>query len=222
MVSGVGYLHENPGIERILLREGTYPITEEELSQVMDFALTAGAQGEPDEAHILTYIESPGCKTLKAKGFDVNNLPILDPWSAILAKALAAEKSKMVEDHGGIQGRLSDSIATWAKELPDMIPNIFLAQSDAKSFRDAVLRTVGQQFSNLALTALDQVEDQKSFAEFGVDSMIASEFRIWLWTILKIEVAFPDLLSVTQSLVSLATTVEAQLTRMSPVLSGCP
>ncbi|RWA07070.1 hypothetical protein EKO27_g8030 [Xylaria grammica] len=118
---------------------------------------------------------------------------MLDPQSAILAEAFAAEKSETVEDHGGIQGRLSDSIAIWAKELPDTIPNILLAQSDAKSFRDAVLRTVRQQFSNLALTALDQIEDQKSFAEFGVDSMIASEFRIWLWAILKIEVAFLDL-----------------------------
>lgn len=211
MISEVGYLHENPDIQNILLRKGIYPLSEDEFLQVIDFALADGADTNPDEAHILTGMESFGFRNLMAKGFDVNNLPMLDPRSSILAEALEAEQTVQDAGDAGKQGRFAANTAVWAKELPSLISGSLLAEADAASLRDAVLRVIRKQFSNLILTPLDQIEDGKPLAQFGVDSMIASEFRTWFWATFKVDIPFLDLLSATKSLSSLADAVETKL-----------
>ncbi|XDG05079.1 hypothetical protein ABKA04_004694 [Annulohypoxylon sp. FPYF3050] len=211
MISEVGYLHENPDIQNILLRKGIYPLSEDEFLQVIDFALADGADTNPDEAHILTGMESFGFRNLMAKGFDVNNLPMLDPRSSILAEALEVEQAVHDAGDDGKQGRFAANTAVWAKELPSLISGWLLAEADAASLRDAVLRVIRKQFSNLILTPLDQIEDEKPLAQFGVDSMIASEFRTWFWATFKVDIPFLDLLSATKSLSSLADAVEAKL-----------
>ncbi|KAI1088514.1 putative polyketide synthase [Rostrohypoxylon terebratum] len=211
MISEVGYLHENPDIQNILLRKGIYPLNEDEFLQVIDFALADGTDANPDEAHILTGMESFGFRNLMAKGFDVNNLPMLDPRSSILAEALEAEQAVQVSRDDGKQGRFAANTAVWAKELPSLISGSLLAEADAASLRDAVLRVIRRQFSNLILTPLDQIEDGKPLAQFGVDSMIASEFRTWFWATFKVDIPFLDLLSATKSLSSLADAVEMKL-----------
>ncbi|KAI2465977.1 putative polyketide synthase [Annulohypoxylon bovei var. microspora] len=211
MISEVGYLHENPDIQNILLRKGIYPLSEDEFLQVIDFALAAGVDTDPEDAHILTGMESFGFRNLMAKGFDVNNLPMLDPRSSILAEALEAEQTTQAAADDGKQGRFAANTAVWAKELPAVISGSLLAEADAASLRDAVLRVIRKQFSNLILTPLDQIEDGKPLAQFGVDSMIASEFRTWFWATFKVDIPFLDLLSATRSLSSLADTVETKL-----------
>ncbi|KAI0895264.1 putative polyketide synthase [Annulohypoxylon nitens] len=211
MISEVGYLHENPDIQNILLRKGIYPLSEDEFLQVIDFALADGADTNPDEAHILTGMESFGFRNLMAKGFDVNNLPMLDPRSSILAEALEAEQAVHDAGDDGKQGRFAANTAVWAKELPSLISGSLLAEADAASLREAVLRVIRKQFSNLILTPLDQIEDGKPLAQFGVDSMIASEFRTWFWATFKVDIPFLDLLSATKSLSSLADVVETKL-----------
>jgi NAD(P)-dependent dehydrogenase (short-subunit alcohol dehydrogenase family) len=44
MISEVGYLHENPDIEALLLRNGIAPLNEEEFLQVVEFALAGSDQ----------------------------------------------------------------------------------------------------------------------------------------------------------------------------------
>lgn len=212
MVSEVGYLHENPDIGNILLRKGIYPLSEEEFLQIVDFALSKGSDLDPNEAHILTGMESFGFRDLMAKGFDVNNLPMLDPRSSLLAEALDAEQRRLNGGHDGKQGRFAANTAVWAKELPELVSGSLLrAETDAISLHDAVLRVIRRQFSNLILIPLDQIEDKKPLAQFGVDSMIASEFRTWFWSTFKVDIPFLDLLSATRSLSSIANTVEAHL-----------
>ncbi|KAI1101334.1 putative polyketide synthase [Jackrogersella minutella] len=211
MISEVGYLHENPEIQNILLRKGIYPLSEDEFLQVVDFALVAGANTDPAEAHILTGMESFGFRNLMAKGFDVNNLPMQDPRSSILAEALEAEQVVQDVEDDGKQGRFAANTAVWAKELPALISGSLLAEADATSLRDALLRVIRRQFSNLILTPIDKIDETQALAQFGVDSMIASEFRTWFWATFKVDIPFLDLLSATKSLCSLADAVEVKL-----------
>lgn len=62
MISEVGYLHENPEIEALLMRRGIQPLSEAEFLQVIDLALAENriseqAQTKPWSGHILTGLE---------------------------------------------------------------------------------------------------------------------------------------------------------------------
>jgi acyl carrier protein len=61
---------------------------------------------------------------------------------------------------------------------------------------------------------IDQIDLKKSFAQFGIDSMIAAEFRTWLWNSFKLKVPFLDLLSNHKSIGTLAAFVEENLPRV--------
>ncbi|KAK8070927.1 putative polyketide synthase [Apiospora hydei] len=100
MISEVGYLHENPEIEALLLRKGIQPLNEEEFLQVFDLGL-AGPGGDFDFAahrgsqtpalnlaHILTGLEPLGIRKLMDKGFDVNNGIMEDARTSLLAASL--------------------------------------------------------------------------------------------------------------------------------------
>ena len=58
MISEVGYIHENPDIEGLLLRKGIQALTEREFLQIVDLALTSPTTSAPTPAHILTGLES--------------------------------------------------------------------------------------------------------------------------------------------------------------------
>lgn len=60
---------------------------------------------------------------------------------------------------------------------------------------------------------LDQVDESKPLADFGVDSMIASEIRSWVWAAFRVDLPFLDLMSPQQKLVTLAEFVEEKVTQ---------
>lgn len=76
MISEVGYLHENPEIEALLMRRGIQPLNEAEFLQVVDLALTENknsdqAQIKPWSSHILT-----GLEPLRARKHKSSHLPV--------------------------------------------------------------------------------------------------------------------------------------------------
>ena len=70
-----------------------------------------------------------------------------------------------------------------------------MPESDAESLQATVLRMIKKRFSNLILMPLDQINDLKPLPQYGVDSMIASEFRSWLWTMFRVDLPFLDIMS---------------------------
>ena len=91
VISEVGYLHEDPEIEAVLLRKGIQPIKEEELLSIIDIALARPHRLAIDEAHVLTGLETQGLKKLRQMGFE-GTLPTLkDPRASILASSLDGE-----------------------------------------------------------------------------------------------------------------------------------
>ncbi|KAH7325867.1 hypothetical protein B0I35DRAFT_405202 [Stachybotrys elegans] len=86
-----------------------------------------------------------------------------------------------------------------------------LAEMDAESLYAAVLGLIMRRFSNLILVPLDQLESTKALANFGMDSMIATDFRTWFWNMFRVDVPFLDLLSPVKTLGSIAGDVESKL-----------
>ncbi|KAF4637479.1 hypothetical protein G7Y89_g579 [Cudoniella acicularis] len=96
MISEVGYLHENPEIEALLLRKGIQAINEDELIQIIDIALTntstiPHAYDKLAGAHLLTGLEPFGLKEFRKKGFEGTNPTLDDPRAAVLAAALGGQ-----------------------------------------------------------------------------------------------------------------------------------
>ena len=216
MISEVGYLHENPEIEALLLRKGIQPLDEQEFLQVVDLALVSEAKHDPADAHLLTGLEPAGVRELQARGFDVSSHGVLkDARTAVLAASLKAEQeareaSQATIAAGGSGGQFV-AAAPWFKEVPASMLSVFAPEADADSLRTAVLRLIKKRFSNLILVPLDQIDDRRPLPQFGVDSMIASEFRSWFWTAFRVDVPFLDIMSPQKSLTILAEFVETKM-----------
>ena len=211
MISEVGYLHENPEIEALLLRKGIQPLNEQEFLQVLDLSLS----GQPSAAgmeydklarsHILTGLEPFGIRKMMEQGFDVNNGTMQDPRTVLLSASLDTK-----EDDGDVAEASID--ATWSKGLPAPILKAFAARAaHASTLNEAVLTLVKKRFSNLLLMSLDAVDATRSIRSFGMDSMIAAEFRTWFWGAFKVDIPFLDILSSTNCLQDLTDMVEKGL-----------
>ncbi|PHH61958.1 hypothetical protein CDD81_7707 [Ophiocordyceps australis] len=218
MISEVGYLHENPDIEALLLRKGIQPLKEDEFLQVLDLAIAqdkAFCPGQDEEdkgkAHILTGLEPFGLRDLLARGFQVDNGTLQDPRASLLAATLTAHQAG---SEGGDSGALSTAVqAPWltARLAAGPAGQALAAQGCAGTLHEAVLQMVVKRFSSLVLLAPEQINSHKALAGFGMDSMIAAEFRMWFWGVFRVDVAFLDLLSEFKSLEDLVGVVVAGL-----------
>jgi hypothetical protein len=212
MISEVGYLHENPEIEALLLRKGIQPINEEEMLQIIDLALGSEAVHDPTEAHLLTGLEPAGIRALSAQGFDVTEHGVLiEARASVLLASLHAEIEARQAASGAGGGQSVGAAAPWFKEIPGTLTATFASEADAPTLHAAILKLIKKRFSNLILMPFDQIDDRTSLPDFGVDSMIASEFRSWFWTAFKVDIPFLDLMSAQKSLALLAEFVEGKI-----------
>jgi hypothetical protein len=211
MISEVGYLHENPEIEALLLRKGIQPLNEEELLQVLDLALTPNTPVDSQDydglalSHILTGLEPQGIRKMMAMGFDVNNGTMKDPRAIQLAASLDRDSDSSPDQATTID-------AAWSKGLPLHVAKILAAVSaQSSSLSEAILNAVARSFSNLLLIPKDKVDTFISIASVGMDSMIAAEFRSWFFNAFQVDIPFLDIMDTGTTLSSLAKTVESRL-----------
>ena len=97
-ISEVGYLHENPEIEALLLRKGIKPLNEEDVLQVLELSMSGQPCADGMEydtlaqSHILTGLEPFGIRKIMEQGFDISNGTMQDPRSVLLSVSLDAKK----------------------------------------------------------------------------------------------------------------------------------
>jgi hypothetical protein len=205
MISEVGYLHENPEIEALLLRKGIQAINEDEMLQIIDIALSTttttptGADNTYDEfalGHVLTGLEPLGLKALRAKGFEGSSPVLGDPRAFLLSAAL---------DGSSAGTGASSSTNGLAAEVTEAI-------EAGSSVEEAVLKTVSQKFSSLVLIPKDKLDATKPISSVGVDSMLAAEFRAWIFQAFKVDVPYLTLLSPAATLTMLSEMVTQKIT----------
>lgn len=210
-ISEVGYLHDNPEIEALLLRKGIQSIDADEFVQIVDLALSSSApfasQLAKDEdygemgihhaydasaaSHLLTGMEASGLKELRKQGFEGANLALDDPRAGILANALDGDSLKTQGSRGG-NGILPTEVV---KRMDD--------EKDPKTLNDALLDHICARFGNLVLMKADSVDVRKPLAEYGMDSMIAAEFKTWFFQNMTVDISLLTLLDKTTSLENL-------------------
>ncbi|KUI73219.1 Polyketide synthase-nonribosomal peptide synthetase [Cytospora mali] len=193
MISEIGYLHDNPEIEALLLRKGIQAINEDEFLQITDLAMARPMElphvwDVSAANHVLTGLEPFGFMELRRKGFEVTNLTFNDPRALVLAGVLDSDADAALKQQDG--------------SLPAEVAKAM--DEEGATLVDAVQQHIKVRFGNLVLTPADKVPPQKPLAEFGMDSMIAAEFRTWFFQAFKFDVPFLELLSKTVTVSSLA------------------
>jgi hypothetical protein len=135
-----------------------------------------------------------------------------DPRTSQLAASLLAEQDAKDAGQGADVGRLAAAAAAeWVKDVPASALAVFASEASAPSMLDAILRLTKKRFSNLILMPADQVDDRIPLPSFGVDSMLAAEFRTWFWNTFKVDVPYLDIVSPQMALCNLAGFVEQKL-----------
>lgn len=200
MISEVGYLHEHPEIQALLLRKGLHTISEADLLQIIDIALT---DNSPDvnpygsehsiQGHILTGLEAQGLEDIRKKGFEGGSHVLDDPRTSIMARALSENTSSETGQDMGNQA------------LPKSVAVALAAGNiDSCTLEGALESVVGEKVRNLLLLPAEQLSANTHLSKFGLDSMLAAEFRQFIYRIFEIDVSFMMLLSKTTSVASLA------------------
>ena len=185
MISEVGYLHENPEIEGILLRKGIQPIKEDELLSIIDIALARADRLAPDETHVLTGLETQGLKKLRRQGFEGTIPTLNNPRASILAASVDGESD--------VHSKKSES------GLPQALSEALEAGADAEGALDAIIGIVPARLANLILVRADKIQPETSLTVWGMDSMLASEFRTWFFMAFNVDIPFLFIMGQTES-----------------------
>ena len=203
MIAEVGYLHEHPDIERLLKRKGVAAITEDELLQIVDLAL---AHPRPTtsstertyhydtlvRSHLLTGIEFAGLKEQRDRGFEGDNHVLADPRASLFAAAFARSSSTTITTNNN------------AANLPEEVGKA-LRDDGGSVLLDAVRAVVTKKISNLILLPADELRPKQRLGDFGLDSMLAAEFRTFAFRAFGgVDVPFMTLLAKETSVEGLA------------------
>lgn len=205
MISEVGYLHEHPEIEKLLLRKGIHPINEEECLQIVDIAISKESQAAhtpghsntfaPRNGHMLTGLELAGLETQREHGFEGYS-HVLDDSRASLLAFNYHKKREQKSASGAISGTFA--IANLDPKDPDRL-------------RQSVNEIVVHKIANLVLVAPEQLKANTHISEFGMDSMLAAEFRGHIFHVLGADVSFMTLLGTTTTIDTLTHLIMEQI-----------
>ena len=206
MISEVGYLHEHPDIEALMRRKGIKAYNEEELLQIIDMALSPPGPEQPDSqydellhSHLLTGVEFSGVKEQRDLGFDGDNHVLMDPRASLYSAAFARSNQAADTSHSASRN-----------EMPEAV-SIAMQSRDRVSLQDTIRGMVAKKVSNLILLPLEKLRPNQALGDFGIDSMLAAEFRAFLFQSLKVDVPFVTLLDRSATVDSLTQLIADQL-----------
>jgi hypothetical protein len=205
-ISEVGYLHEHQEIEKLMKRRGVYSIDENEFLQIIDQALISGntksSQARYDKlstSHLLTGIEFIGLQEQRELGFEGDLFVLSDPRATVYTAAFARDSQK------------SDAIMQWNNhQLPEEVRKALQNQSTT-TLLDAITNIVCRKMSNLILLPVEKLQAEKALGEYGLDSMLASEFRTFIFRIFEVDVPFMTVLDKVSSVRSISRLIADQL-----------
>ena len=201
VISEVGYLHENPEIEELLMRKGVHAIDEDELLHIIDAALSspqgssATSSDKLSESHILTGLEPLGLDELSKKGFKGTPMTFNDSRASLLASLFS-----------------TDATTSHQSGISDGFPAELAAAIESGGPVSAViLQIFVKQFSNLLLVPVEDLNSSKPMSSYGIDSMLAAVIRSWVYQTFKVDVDLMALLSQSATIQSMVEVVGGKL-----------
>ncbi|KAI0438133.1 hypothetical protein F4803DRAFT_111938 [Xylaria telfairii] len=213
MVLDVGVVAEDDAIEASLMRKGLYGVSEDEMLRGIETAINTQPQQQVSEfsrlaisthSHIVMGMEAreigSAMASTKADNTDLfwlNNARFCHLRAAVEADAARGGSSS--ESQAGSQ---EQGFAT-ALEA---------AQAQGPEAVVAVIAThIMERMSGILMIPVDDFEEGPSLGSYGLDSMVGTEMRSWLFKEFGLDYSFQKLLSKTLTFGGLATVVAQKL-----------
>jgi acyl carrier protein len=178
MITDVGYLSENPDVEAKLARSGISALDEKDMLLIIDAALSLDF-GDISSSHLLTGLEHAGNLDFTTGGYEGSSPITQDPR----VRKLTASSATGLTSYN-LQG----------KRLPSDLAEVVRTGT---SLDKAVTSHVQREFAQILDTDPDTIEVTKSLPDYGIDSMIATEIRTWLFRSFQLDVSLFQILSKT-------------------------
>ncbi|KAI1441986.1 KR domain-containing protein [Annulohypoxylon stygium] len=190
-VLDVGIISENVNFKQMLLRNGSYGLSETEFLQMLEGAL---CQPSLPPKH-------------------VPELHKLDPCSSgqIL---LSFEPSRLIPY--AAENRINDLV--WynnarfqaiRQSISDRMQE-HTTKDSVEEKTSIVREAIVERLAKLLSIAVDELNADKPLSQYGLDSLVAAELRSWLTKTLGVDITLLDLLSKGKSITDLITTVTEQ------------
>nr|POE74550.1 highly reducing polyketide synthase cla2 [Quercus suber] len=210
VINDVGYLHEHPEMEAVFSRRGFQGISEDEMLQMIDLAINSdsNADSEPQSSdtlvhsHILTGLELQQAKAQARKnGSATIEVLFRDPRAGILAASYARDVG---------QSSVSSS-QTDSPQLSNIPSEVRQAVQAGNTLSEAVGVLVARKFGEIIMLPQEQLDMDVPVVSFGLDSMLAAEFRGYVFQVFRVDLPFMTLLSNTTTMRKLAESVASKL-----------
>ncbi|KAI1743099.1 putative polyketide synthase [Xylaria scruposa] len=206
VVTEVGYLHEHPQMEAVYRRRGLQSVGEGELLNLVDLAIAHSDNNDYlydlAGAHLLTGLEM---QVAKAQAMDPSSMAFdilfQDPRAALLKGAYNRDMKNAV------------TAASLSKtELPQQIRDAVL---EGTALHNAVSDAMATKFSNIMMMNTGQLRYDQPLSNLGLDSMLAAEFRTFIFQALQVDIPFMSLLSKSVTFGSIVTAVVEQMAMLN-------
>ncbi|EHA26972.1 hypothetical protein ASPNIDRAFT_35595 [Aspergillus niger ATCC 1015] len=149
--------------------------------------------------HILTGVEFTGLQEQRERGFEGDNHVLADPRAAIFTASFARRAAG--------EGKRETRNAT--AHLPKNIARALRDNQDVESNLDALRAVVSKKISNLILLPESDLQANQPLGDSGLDSMLAAEFRTFIFRMFEVDIPFVVLLK-RSTIVNLLTDMIAQ------------
>lgn len=134
-----------------------------------------------EQAHILSGLEASAKESAWSRGFEGGaQSEMADPRMSILRHA----ESTLIT---------ADSTASARDGIPTEITNA-VAAKDVAALQEALYKFLAQKVSQLVLVPAEALSPELNLATLGMDSMLAAEYRTFIFHVLKVDVPFLMLL----------------------------
>lgn len=166
-ISEVGYLHENPEIEKMLLRKGIMAYNAEELLQIVDSAISRSKE----LSNIIVGLEVQGLQRAHNQQGGIYD----DPRAGIIANNLALQREKSPNKAGSEKGADNTCLR---QELTNAISEAATCADGAMGkFKRVVQICLRRTLAGLLLLPEEKMDATRRLGDFGMDSMLGAEYR---------------------------------------------
>ncbi|KAI1393004.1 ketoacyl-synt-domain-containing protein [Hypoxylon trugodes] len=193
-IFGFGYIHENSAIRQSIEQKGMYGISEREMLDAFEIAMTPQNELPPGVDHIAVGIQPRrfGSSLKKSGSYLATKENPCFSWLDMAMEEQATD---------------TESIKPSFTKSENIMTNIRQAPSKEAAI-EGVTKCAVQRLARLTMINEDQIETtQKSIADYGLDSMIGAEFRNWIFREFGVNMPFKQLLAETLTLSKLAETL---------------
>ncbi|KAI0911235.1 hypothetical protein F4823DRAFT_586429 [Ustulina deusta] len=212
MVLDVGVVAEDDAIETSLMRKGLYGISEEEMLRGIETAMTTRSQplssgsprlAIPMHSHLVMGMEAreigSAMASIQAENADLfwlNNARFCHLRAAVEADAARGSSESQVGIH-------EQGFATTLEAARAQGPEAVVA---------VIATHIMERMSGILMIPVGDFEvDGPSLGSYGLDSMVGTELRSWLYKEFGLDYSFQKLLSKTLTFIGLATVVAKKL-----------